>query len=121
MRLARSVSVRTTYLQGYQHPFYIAYLSKDALVPFFGLAIYGTNYCLVAHELPMQAKKFVEAHEMYHLTDKHYDTSGVAAREFRATLWAARQEPRGFLQCTILSITNISRIHLYLDRLLHKF
>jgi hypothetical protein len=109
----KGVQIRSVQMQGYTDLFYVVCAAPNDIAPFWGIAFYGSEYCIVRQGLPLLARDFVEQHELYHLTDSHYQTESVLIRELKATLNALFRQPVGFAFCMLLSATNISRIRLY--------
>ena len=79
----------------------IIYVSKDQLYPRFGYAEPSKQIAYVREDLPNCVKKFVTAHELYHLRDK---AKRWVWREIRANIAGALKHPIGFTVCVLMSL-----------------
>ena len=93
----------------------INYVPKESLYPAFGFAWVGLGLAEIREDLPWSIKRFVLAHEIYHLTDK-WSWGGWMGRELRANIICGLEDPKGFLATVMASFTR-DRIKFYLHRL----
>jgi len=73
--------------------FKIYYVPKEALAPGFGMA-YRDGTADVREDLHPRIKKFVKAHEIYHLADQSHFL-GHLGGEFRANFFCGLKDPIG--------------------------
>ena len=71
--------------------------------------------------LPPRARASVLAHELFHANDIEFTTSTVLWREMRANWAGFKAEPLGFFQAIWLSISDVARLKLYLQRITKGF
>jgi len=90
----------------------IKYLDKEMLYPLFGRADVDNQIAYVRSDLPINVRKFVLVHELYHLGDK---TVSVFWREVKANIAGAVKHPWGFVMCCMMSMAPY-RLKLYWDR-----
>ena len=90
----------------------VVYTKKEELQPAFGYA--QSNVAQVREDLRPPVKRFVRAHEIYHLTDEN-KWGGWIGREIRANLIPALQDPIGFF-CTVVESLRPERLKFYLNR-----
>ena len=95
----------------------IFYVEKDSIYPAFGLAELKTNRIYIRKDLPTSVQKFVEDHELYHLTD---DAKFWLWREIKANLAGALKHPWGFVVCSVMSLAPY-RLKLYWDRIMKGY
>lgn len=76
-------------------------VEKKALFPKFGHADVQNQIAYVRADLPESVKKFVFAHEIYHLSDK---AKWWVWREIKANIAGAIKHPIGFIYCVIKSL-----------------
>jgi hypothetical protein len=79
----------------------IFYCSKDQLYPRFGCAFPSKQVAYVRDDLPGCVKRFVAAHELYHLGDK---AMWWVWREIKANMAGAFKHPIGFALCSLMSV-----------------
>jgi len=79
----------------------IIYLSKKEIYPKFGYALPSKQKAYVREDLPNCVRKFVTAHELYHLRDK---TKWWVWRECKANIAGFLEHPLGFLGCVLMSL-----------------
>ena len=91
-------------------------LPKEVLQPALGIKIGNKAY--VREDLPPRAKRFVSAHEQYHLTDEH-TWGGVFGKELRANVIPAMKDPLGALS-TMKQNLSMERIKFYMNRIRNK-
>ncbi|MEK9180784.1 MAG: hypothetical protein AAB871_00950 [Patescibacteria group bacterium] len=89
----------------------VKYVSKDWIYPAFGLAFLDTAE--VRSDLNPRVKRFVRAHELYHLGDSA-KWGGWIGREIRANVACGLVDPTG-LTLTIFASLN-RRLLFYWDR-----
>jgi hypothetical protein len=94
----------------------IIYVSKDQLHPRFGYAESSKQIAYVRGDLPNCVKKFVTAHELYHLRDK---AKWWVCREFKANIAGALKHPIGFTVCVLMSLAPY-RLWYYWKRIIGK-
>lgn len=93
--------------------YFVVYTPKEELRPMFGYA--QDDIAKVREDLRPLVKRFVRAHELYHLTDES-TWGGWIGREIRANLIPALQDPIGFF-CTVVESLRPERLKFYLNRL----
>ncbi len=93
----------------------VAFVSKELLYPLFGSADIGGNQARVREDLSPHMKRFVRAHEIHHCVDEK-TWGGWLGRELRANSAGAAEDPIGFLQVVLKSVTSMDRIKLIIDR-----
>lgn len=98
----------------------VHYVPKEELSPAYGYAYFFKGYVLVREDLSPLVKSFVEAHELYHMRDRH-KWWGVFGSELRANLVPGLKDPIGLIACIYSTITDPSRIKFYIDRLMKGF
>jgi hypothetical protein len=91
----------------------IVFVQKDLIAPAFGRA--RGKKAFVRVDLSPRVKKFVIAHELYHLSD-NAKWGGWIGREIRANLVCGIKDPFGFL-ATVIASLNHERLNFYLKRL----
>lgn len=91
----------------------VSFVSKETLFPAFGMAY--TSEVKVREDLPPRIKRFVLAHELYHIGDR--SKSGWIGREIKANLIPAMSDPIGFIQTSCASLTP-TRLSYYFQRFL---
>ena len=79
----------------------IVYLPREKLYPRFGYAQTARQIAYVREDLPGCVKKFVTAHERYHLGDR---AKWWVWREIRANIAGALKHPIGFMVCVLMSL-----------------
>lgn len=94
----------------------IIYLSKERLGPRFGYAVPSGQLACVREDLPESVRKFVTAHELYHLKDR---ASWWVWREIKANASGALIHPVGFLACVLMSLAPY-RLLYYWNRITGK-
>jgi len=102
----------------------IKYVKKKEIFPAFGLAYFETKIIYIRDDLPKIAKKFVLAHELYHIKDyenlksknKEYK---VVLGELKANFFPFLKDPIGGIFTLFLSL-NPSRIKFYIDMYITK-
>ena len=94
----------------------VFYCSKDQLYPRFGYAVPSKQVAYVRDDLPGFVKKFVTAHELYHLGDK---TKWWVWREIKANTAGAFKHPLGFAICALMSLAPY-RLWYYCKRITGK-
>lgn len=75
----------------------------------------------VLASLPPRAKRSVLAHEMFHVCDEDFFRTSVLWREAKAAWAGLRADPLGFVQAVGLSVTRLSRLHMYWDRITKNY
>ena len=95
----------------------VVYLPKSLLYPRFGQADMAGRIAYVRQDLPGMVRRFVAAHEIYHL---HDDATWWLWREIKANAAAAWNHPLGFLLCACMSLSP-SRLRYYLQRIKRGF
>ena len=93
----------------------VNYVPKQSLYPLFGLAWIGLDLAWVREDLSLHVKRFVLAHEIYHLTDE-WTWGGWIGRELRANVMCGIKDPKGFF-ATIIASCTWDRIKFYIRRL----
>jgi len=102
----------------------IYFVEKGIIQPLFGLAtVDNTSKGLmgtikIQKNLPDKVSKFIKEHEIFHIKDYKHQ-GGWFMREIRANIFALIKEPIGFLETTILTITNPDRRIYYFKKLLN--
>lgn len=94
----------------------VHYISKQMIEPAYGYAYFFEGRVLVREDLSPLVKRFVEAHELYHMRDKH-TWWGVFGLELRANLVPGVKDPLGLIACILATITDPERIRFYLKRI----
>jgi hypothetical protein len=99
----------------------VSYVSKEKLYPAFGEALVDPPRIKIRKDLPKNVKRFVLAHEKYHLKDwerckKKGKKYSVFLGEIRASFFPAFRYPLGFLLTIILSLQPY-RLRLYFNRI----
>jgi hypothetical protein len=94
----------------------IIYVSKDQLYPRFGYAVSTEQMVYVREDLPNSVKKFVTAHELYHLRDK---AKWWVWREIKANTAGAFKHPLGVLGCVLMSLAPY-RLRYYWKRIISE-
>lgn len=79
----------------------IIYQTKKELYPLFGYALPSEQIVYVRGDLPNSVRKFVTAHELYHLRD---EAKWWVWREIKANFAGACKHPLGFIVCVIMSL-----------------
>ena len=95
----------------------VVYLPRAELDPRFGQADMAAQIAYVRQDLPGPVRRFVAAHEVYHLYD---DAVWWIWREIKANVAAAWKHPLGFLLCACMSLSP-SRLRFYLQRIKRGF
>lgn len=95
-------------------PYFVQYVPKDKIWPAFGYA--GGNTAVVREDLPLLVKRFVTAHELYHLSDKG-KFGGWVGSEIRANLIPGLKDPIGLAATIWATITDTDRIKFYVKRI----
>ena len=95
-------------------PYFVQYVPKEEIWPAFGYA--GGNTAVVREDLPPLVKRFVTAHELYHLSDK-IKFGGWVGSEIRANLIPGLKDPIGLTATILATITNTDRIKFYIKRI----
>jgi len=80
----------------------IKFVKRGDLEPYYGYAVPRTQTAYVREDLRGQFKRFVVAHETYHLRDK---ARGYWRREFRATFLLDWRFFPGFVAAIIKNLT----------------
>ncbi len=93
----------------------IIYVPKRKLYPLFGIAFRDQCVAYVREDLPIVVKRFVRQHELHHLTDTA-NWSGWIGSEIRANPIPGLKDPIGLLVSTLLTLSSLDRIRLYLKR-----
>lgn len=93
-------------------PMTVKYVSKEALAPAFGRASFGAAE--VRADLSPRVKRFVRAHELYHLGDRAL-WGGWIGRETRANIVPGLADPAGLISTVFASLTP-ERLGFYRDR-----
>jgi hypothetical protein len=94
----------------------IIYQTKKELHPRFGYALPSEQVAYVRGDLPNCVRKFVTAHELYHLRDK---AQWWVWREIKANISGALKHPLGFLGCVLMSLAPY-RLRYYWKRIISK-
>ncbi len=101
------------------HRLQVFFVPRERLYPFFGVAVGGINkkecYAEVREDLSPRLKKFVLAHELYHLIDER-TWLGNRGREIRANFVPAMHDPAGFMTCLAATVFSWDRLKLYFHR-----
>ena len=92
----------------------IVYVNKEAIYPRFGYADPETNTVSIRNDLPGSVRKFVTAHEVYHLEDK---AKWWIWREIKANAYAGWKNPLGLILCMLMSLAPY-RLKYYWDRVI---
>ncbi len=79
----------------------IILLTKEKLYPRFGYSLPSKQIAYVRDDLPECVRKFVTAHELYHLRDK---ARWWVWREIKANIAGAFEHPIGFMVCVLMSL-----------------
>lgn len=95
-------------------PYFVQYVPKEEIWPAFGYA--GRNTAVVREDLPPLVKRFVTAHELYHLSDKG-KFGGWVGSEIRANLIPGLKDPIGLAATIWATITDTDRIKFYVKRI----
>lgn len=90
----------------------VVYCKRDTLGPQFGRAV-PPNTAMVRGDLPRCVRKFVEAHELYHLQDT---AKWWVWRELKANSHAAVRHPAGAVGCVFMSLATY-RLKYYWKRI----
>ena len=104
-------SIETVTINGQQY--FVEYVPKEAIYPAFGYN--GSGRAIIREDLPPRVKKFVKAHELYHLQDKA-TWGGWIGREIRANLVPGFKDPIGLIAAVWKTVTDPDRIGFYLKR-----
>ncbi len=91
----------------------VIYLGKERLGPRFGHVVPAEQVACVREDLPESVRKFVIAHELYHLKDR---ASWWVWREIKANASGALMHPVGFLACVLMSLAPY-RLSYYWNRI----
>jgi len=96
------------------------------LGPYFGYAVTNTQKAYILHDLPQAAKRFVAAHELYHLDfakrvvplEERYKKFGppvnnMFLHEVSASWAGIKESPVGFLIVVYKTVTSLDRLKLY--------
>ena len=75
--------------------------TKEKLYPRFGYSLPSKQIAYVRDDLPECVRKFVTAHELYHLRDK---ARWWVWREIKANIAGAFEHPIGFMVCVLMSL-----------------
>ena len=94
----------------------VIYVSKKDLYPRFGYAQPNRQIAYVREDLPNSVRKFVTAHELYHLRDK---SKWWVWREIKANIAGALKHPIGFLGCVMMSLAPY-RLRYYWKRIISE-
>lgn len=94
--------------------YYVREVPGSKLYPGFGVA--GAGWAEVSQDLSPRVKRFVKAHEVYHLYDPH-NWGGEFGQELRANFFPALRDPVGFLATAYETIKDPARRKYYFDRL----
>jgi len=92
----------------------VIYQDRETLYPAFGRADVPTQTVYVRDDLPDPVKRFVQAHEEYHLRDR---AKWWIWREVKANLYGAWKHPWGFVICAVMSLSPV-RLWFYWGRIL---
>jgi hypothetical protein len=98
----------------------VTFLEKERLAPAFSLAFPKILKVYVRDDLPPRVRRFVENHEIYHVTDK-YTWGGWVGRELRANLVPGLRDPVGLLLTIWATISSKERLLFYLDRVRRSY
>ena len=101
-------NIETVVMNG--QTFTIEYVPKNALGSYFGMAYNASNHAVVRDDLSPLVKRFVKAHELYHLQDEK--PGGWLRCELRANFYPGLKDPLGLL-ATIIASLNAERLSLY--------
>jgi len=93
-------------------PYSVKYVPKETCAPAFGYA--KGNQAVVKEDLRPRVKRFVTAHELYHLKDKS-TWGGWLGKEVRANTVVGLRDPIGLL-ATIAASLNKERLKFYISR-----
>jgi len=94
----------------------IIYLPREKLYPRFGYSKPSKQIAYVREDLPGCVKKFVTAHERYHLGNS---AKWGVWREMRANIAGALKHPIGFMVCVFMSLAPY-RLKYYWQRIIGK-
>ncbi|MDP2934107.1 MAG: hypothetical protein Q8N81_08370 [bacterium] len=90
----------------------IEYVQKSKIYPAFGQSFVSTAE--IREDLSPRVKRFVRAHELYHIGDAVYG-GGWIGREIRANLMPALSDPVGFAFTVVASLSP-DRLGFYWER-----
>jgi hypothetical protein len=95
---------------------FVDYVPKEVLGSAFGMAhgLGNGDYAQVREDLSPRVKRFVKAHELYHLQDTK--GGGWLRQEIRANFYPALKDPIGLLSTVFATLASKERRGLYLDR-----
>ncbi len=97
----------------------VRYVTKDFIGLHFGEAYEGTGIAYVRADLPDRVKKFVESHELYHLTDPKF-IPGSFISEVRANFYPGMRDPIGLVLTLIATLRDPDRRAYYIQFLKEK-
>lgn len=92
----------------------VDYVSKETIYPAYGYN--GAGHAIVREDLSPKVKRFVTAHELYHLGDTA-TWGGWIGREVRASVVPGFRDPIGLGATIASTVTDWDRIGFYIKRL----
>lgn len=120
----RHVVATVEYRQYRGHVLKVEFVSRQRLGPCFGKAFgrIGQETCeaWVREDLSPRVKRFVVAHELYHLVDRHR-WLGAYGRELRTNVVPGCRDPIGLLACVCATVFSWERVKFYCHRLIKGY
>lgn len=101
----------------------IAFIEKDKMPnpAYYGCVNFKERTILMRKGLRHRIKRFVLAHEMFHVDDPIFTSSSPFVRELRANFFTAIKHPIDFLYVFFSSIFIKERRDLYIDRFINNY
>lgn len=89
----------------------VSYVSEEDMPGLLGFVFDG-NTILIRSDIPHAVQRFVKAHELGHIKDKHLGKGGWIMDEVRATIGPGLRDPIGLLS-TLLTILKKGKLKFY--------
>ena len=100
--------------EGNGQSYVVDFVPKESIYPAYGYN--GAGHAIVREDLSPSVKRFVTAHELYHLGDTA-TWGGWIGRELRANIVPGMRDPEGLLATVASTVTDWDRIGFYMKRL----